>query len=327
MALIYKPNQFSDSRQLEIKQLYSDYLENKSFELSENDKIGFASLYVTSVCHLKCIHCHAEESFTGLTTNDASTEQIIQIINKLSLITNRIQLTGGEIMMRRDPLSMANDIPFLVSEIDKRNKETIFQTTGMHFTPHLIKWIVSKGVKWVSLSLDGPDIETNNVIRKVDKSFSKVVEVIPLLKEAGLFVKVGTVVTELNSDLNKIVQLGELLNKLRVDNWKLIQFFPRTVGRASNENKDSLAIEDEKFDDIVLRIKKRFSENMRISFHTLNDFQNTPALLVQPNGLVTVTVGNNDSLIGNLLTNNFNDFLSQLRVVKNEISKNEVKTY
>lgn len=325
--MIYKTNEFTDSRQIEIEKLYSDFLKNKELELDENDKIGFASLYVTSVCHLKCIHCHAEESFTGLTSNDARTEQIIQIINKLSLITNRIQLTGGEIMMRRDPFSMANDVPFLVSEIDRRNKETIFQTTGMHFTPQLIKWIVSKGVKWVSLSLDGPDIDTNNIIRKVDKSFSKVVEVIPLLKEAGLLVKVGTVVTELNSDLNKIIQLGELLKKLNVDNWKLIQFFPRTAGRASNENKDSLAIENEKFDDIVLTIKKMFSEDIRISFHTLNDFQNTPALLVQPNGLVTVTVGNNDSLIGNLLTNNFNDFLNQLRIVKNEILKNEIKTY
>ncbi|WP_276978730.1 radical SAM protein [Flavobacterium filum] len=302
-------------------------MKSKVYELNENDKIGFASLYVTSVCHLKCIHCHAEESFTGLISKDARTEQLIQIINKLSLITNRIQLTGGEIMMRRDPFSMANDVPFLVAEIDRRDKETIFQTTGMHFTPQLIDWIVSKGVKWVSLSLDGPDIYTNNIIRKVDKSFSKVVDVIPFLKEAGLLVKVGTVVTELNSDLNKIIQLGELLKNLNVDNWKLIQFFPRTAGRASNENKDSLAIENEKFDDIVLTIKKMFSEDIRISYHTLNDFQNTPALLVQPNGLVTVTVGNNDSLIGNLLTNNFNDFLNQLRIVKNEISKNELKTY
>ncbi len=94
--MIYKTNEFTDSRQIEIEKLYSDFLKNKELELDENDKIGFASLYVTSVCHLKCIHCHAEESFTGLTSNDAITEQIIQIINKLSkeyLYQNQLKST------------------------------------------------------------------------------------------------------------------------------------------------------------------------------------------------------------------------------------------
>lgn len=55
--------------------------------------IGFASLYVTARCHLDCIHCYAEGEF-GSSRKDVPTEQMLRIINKLGLMTDRIQLTG-----------------------------------------------------------------------------------------------------------------------------------------------------------------------------------------------------------------------------------------
>jgi len=91
------------ARRLVLEDLLQEY--NHERKLQDHgevhDLIGFVSLYITARCHLKCIHCHAREQFDG-TSQDIPTETIVKIINKVSLITDRIQLTGGEILLRVD---------------------------------------------------------------------------------------------------------------------------------------------------------------------------------------------------------------------------------
>lgn len=263
--------------------------------------VDFASLYVTGRCHLSCPHCYAEEDFANV-DGDVSTETLIRVVNGLCALTNRIQLTGGEVFARRDPRSGRNDTLLIVDEISRRDRTTILQTTGMHLTPAMLDFLVGRGVEWLSMSLDGPDADWNSRLRGTDAAFTKVVTIIPEIKKRGFKIKVGTTVTALNADLEKMRALGRLLASLEVDNWKLYQFFPRQVGRTSATNSEMLSVSDEEyaalFDALVAEFGDAFG---RLTRHGTSIFANAPALLVQPSGVATVLQGTTDVVVGDVL--------------------------
>lgn len=295
----------------------------------ENEQVGFASLYVTGRCHLSCPHCYAEEKFAGL-SKDAPTEQMVKIINFLCQLTGRIQLTGGEIFVRVDPESRRNDTLLLVDEISQRNREVIMQTTGMHITVPMLEFCATRNVKWFSLSLDGPDAESNSLIRGNDSAFTKTIELIPQLKSSGFKVKVGTTITALTSKRENMIKVGELMAKLGVDNWKITQFFGREKGRASGENANWLSVPDELFNSLTAELQNMFQgQEMRVTTHSVNDFSSSPALLVQPTGIITVTHGADDVYVGNALTDKPTDTIAQLESMSGiaSIRVNAQKTY
>ncbi len=295
---------------------------------SFGNHVGFASLYVTGRCHLSCPHCYAEEEFAGL-TKDASTEQMIAIINFLCTVTKRVQLTGGEIFMRVDPESKRNDTLLLVDEIFKRDRETIMQTTGMHLTDKMLDFCATRNVEWFSLSLDGPDIESNNLIRGKDEAFTKTLELIPKLKRRGFKVKVGTTITAITADRDQLFRLGEMITGLGVDNWKITQFFGREAGRASGENAHWLNISDATYKKVAEEMVCQFGSKICVTTHSLSDFSASPALLVQPTGVITVTQGTKDIFVGNILQDTPERILENLRSLGglSTISMNAQKTY
>lgn len=321
---ITKPEELGNERAYALKELFEQY---QNMNILGN-QIGFTSLYVTGRCHLKCPHCHAEEEFEGL-TNDASTEQIIAIINFLCTLTERIQLTGGEIFTRIDPKSRRNDVLLLVDEISRRKREIIIQTTGMHLTDSMLDFCSARNVQWFSLSLDGPDIESNNRIRGRDTAFTKVIELIPKLKSRGFNIKVGTAITAITADPEELSRLGTLMVELGVDNWKLTQFFGREAGRASGKNADWLSIPDEEYTKLSEMMVRKFEKKMRVTIHSLSDFSSSPCLLVQPTGIVTITIGTKDVCVGNILHDTQEHLLKNLRSLNglSTIDINSKKTY
>jgi len=293
-------------------------------------KIGFTSLYVTGRCHLKCPHCHAEEHFAEI-NGDASTEQIVSIINKLALMTDRIQLTGGEVFVRTDPLSRKNDVPLLVDEIFRRGKETIIQTTGMHLTNEILDFLADRNVTWIALSLDGPNPEYNSRIRGTDIAFTKTIEWVPELKKRGFKVKIGTAITSLTKDVDMMLELGRLVVSLEADHWKLYQFYGREIGRASGMNADTLAVTDDEYNAIMEALTNEFGneQNTSIVRHDLTTFYNAPCLLVQPNGMTTIMEGTRDIEMGNLLFDSAESILQKLvqQGSAETITANSKKTY
>jgi len=197
----------------------------------------------------------------------------------------------------------------------------------MHLNDKIVEYLSKNGVKWVSLSLDGFDVDSNNVIRSSNKSFTEVVKAIPLLKSYGIKVRVGTVITALTNDIAKLRALGNLLERLHVDTWKLMQFFPREVGRKSGDNALLLSIPDEDFAEVESQLRAEFQGRLNIAFHTVKDFHNAPALLIQPTGTVTVTQGNQDILLGNVLYDPTNELIKSILEFNQTITLNANKTY
>jgi len=295
----------------------------------QGDQISFVSLYVTGRCHLKCPHCYAEEDFVGL-SKDASTEQMIGIINFLCRLTGRVQLTGGEIFVRVDPESRRNDTLLLVDEISRRNREVIMQTTGMHITLPMLEFCAVRNVKWFSLSLDGPDSKSNSLIRGKDAAFTRTIKLISQLKQFGFRIKVGTTITTLTANRGKLIRIGEMMVRLGVDNWKITQFFGREAGRASGKNASWLSVSNEIFNSLTEELKNMFhGQEMRVTTHSVNDFSSSPALLVQPTGNITVTQGTSDIYVGNAIADTPAKVIARLKAIEgiDTIRTNAEKTY
>ena len=277
----------------------------------------------------RCVHCHAEGSFQGAgPTGDVTTSTLLDVIYQLGQVARRIQLTGGEIFVRRDPGTGKNDVPLLVRAISALHREPILQTTGIGLTPESTAFYARHGVKWTALSLDGPSPALNAVIRGREAAFVSTLKAIDLCKRAGISVKVGTVVTRLTLDRVAFFALGDLLEKRGVDVWKLMHFYPREAGRASAANADTLAIEPGQFRSLLGTLRERFAgSEMAIADHDLDTFRDSPALLVQPTGDVTITNGNSDIPLGNLLTMSRPEMLATFLGSAPTINKNLQNTY
>ena len=291
--------------------------------------LEFASLYLTAKCHLACLHCHAEGSFEGVgPTGDVATGMLLDVIYRLAQVARRIQLTGGEIFVRRDPGTGKNDVPLLVRAIDALHREPILQTTGIGLTRESTAFYARHGVRWTALSLDGPSPRLNALIRGRESAFSSTLKAVDLCKQAGISVKVGTVVTRISLETAAFFELGDLLESRGADVWKLMHFYPREAGRASAKNADMLAIEPARFRSLLEALRERYADSeMVIADHDLDTFSNAPALLVQPTGNVTITKGNSDVPLGNLLVMSRSETLRRFHDSEPTINENLRKTY
>jgi len=291
--------------------------------------LEFASLYVTARCHLACVHCHAEDSFRGTGPDgDVATSTLLDVIYQLAQVARRIQLTGGEIFVRRDPATGKNDVPLLVRAISALGREPILQTTGIGLTPEGAGFYARHGVRWAALSLDGPTPALNSLIRGRDSAFASTLRAIGLCRDAGICVKVGTVVTRVSLDTARFFELGDLLEARGVDVWKLMHFYPRAAGRASARNAAALSIGPAEFADLLEAIRARYADSaMAIADHGLGTFGNAPALLVQPTGEVTITRGNADIPLGNVLAMTRQDMLGAFADSGPTINENLRNTY
>jgi MoaA/NifB/PqqE/SkfB family radical SAM enzyme len=291
--------------------------------------LEFASLYVTARCHLACVHCHAEEEFHGVGPDgDVSTCRLLDVIYQLAQVARRIQLTGGEIFVRRDPATGRNDVPLLVRAISMLGREPILQTTGIGLTAESAEFYARHGVRWTALSLDGPTSAENALIRGRESAFASTLRAIGVCMDAGISVKVGTVVARVSLDRVRFFELGDLLERQGVAVWKLMHFYPRQAGRASARNAAALAIEPTEFSSLLETLRDRYARSaMAIADHGLDTFGNAPALLVQPTGEVTITKGNADIPLGNVLAMTRQQMLDAFANSKPTINTNLRDTY
>ena len=223
------------------------------------------------------MHCHAEESFQGTgPAGDVATSTLLDVIYRIAQVARRIQLTGGEIFVRRDPVTGKNDVPLLVRAISMLGREPMLQTTGISLTPESTAFYARHGVRWAALSLDGPTPALNAVIRGRESAFAPALKAIGLCKQAGISVKVGTVVTRPTLDTAAFFKLGDLLEEHGADVWKLMHFYPRQAGRASAANAEALAIEPAQFGSLLEALRERYAgSEMAVAGHDLETFRDS----------------------------------------------------
>ena len=141
---------------------------------------------ITSACNLMCKHCYQAK---GMYSDVELNFEIIQnvLVDAKSLNAQKLVLTGGEPLTH----SKFKDIIILAKEL---KYDISLYSNGQLFNDKLIKFLNSKNVKQVQISVEGFESEHDEI--RGEGSFKKIIQVIPMLVKSGIIVKVNTQVSE-----------------------------------------------------------------------------------------------------------------------------------
>ncbi|MBE0433092.1 radical SAM protein [candidate division WOR-3 bacterium] len=155
---------------------------------------------MTTVCNLKCIHCHTAGGEPGAA--ELTTDQGKRMLDGLSRVKNfrMMAFTGGEPLMRPDLfelLAYARALGF--ANTIATNATLINDNAARRLRDH--------GVVIAAVSLDGFTAQTHDMVRGLAGSFDAAVKGMRALGRAGILLHVNITAMEYNVD-----QLNELVN-------------------------------------------------------------------------------------------------------------------
>lgn len=224
---------------------------------------NYLRISLTEYCNLSCAYCMPEEGLHKRPGTEFMTkEEIVQIAEIfVSLGVNKIRLTGGEPLVRKDT-------KIILTELSALPVELTITTNGILMDQYLDTF-KSCGIKTINVSLDTLQKAKFKALNKKD-FFDKVLSNIYLLMDNGFHVKVNAVMMKGINDDEIIDFVNWTLDKnIHV---RFIEFMPFdgnnwdwSKGVSLN---DMLTIIRSKFGDSVFRLndaKNDTSKNYAIS--------------------------------------------------------------
>lgn len=174
----------------------------RAFEHEKNEVMRprFAWLELTERCNLRCVHCYEGECHDA--PHELSFDKWRSVLDELKAAGfPRIQLTGGELFMRRDAKAlMAHAANLGFEELTVFTNATLpdDETTDL---------LAALGVK-VRFSLYGGSAEVHEAVTRVRGSFEKTVSNVKKMKAKGIDVSPAVVIMRDNQgDVENIARL------------------------------------------------------------------------------------------------------------------------
>lgn len=166
---------------------------------------------------------------------ELSTQEILTLIEDMSDFgCQSIALTGGEPFLRKE-------WPLFLQKINSLDMQAIFMTNAMLINDDVLDILKLYPNTAIGISLDGPDKETHDYIRGISGIFEHFCNIVPKLKEIGIYVAIPTTVMQSNYD--KLDDILNLLISLGVDAWQL-----QIVKPSERLPKDELLTEKQYYD-------------------------------------------------------------------------------
>ena len=152
--------------------------------------VTYLRVSVTDRCDLRCVYCMSED-MTFLPRRDLlSLEELDRVCSAfVSLGVRKIRITGGEPLVRRDVLTLFQNLGrhLKTGALD----EITLTTNGNHLAKHAVA-LYEAGVRRINVSLDTLDADRFRALTRWGK-IETVLEGIRAAKAAGLKVKINTV--------------------------------------------------------------------------------------------------------------------------------------
>lgn len=185
-------------------------------------------IHTNNTCNLTCSHCLVSSGPDGIQGLD--TKDILDIIEQArGLGTKRFYFTGGEPLLRKDMLELAE------AALADPEAKLVILTNGTMLRGRRLEELRALDQERFRLqvSLDGPTAEVNDLIRGRG-SFGRICGGISNAVEAGFSLTVTTVITESNAD--DVPRVTRLLAEMGVKNHHLLWLHKR--GRAAGVGVD-----------------------------------------------------------------------------------------
>ena len=158
----------------------------------------------TAACNLVCSHCRRTEVADEVSPDELSREEAESLIDEISGWGRTILVfSGGEPLMRPD-------IFRLMRYANEKGVIVALATNGTLIDQDLAKRIRESGVDRVSISLDGADEATHDVLRRLPGSFQSAIAGAQALRAEGVPLQINVTVAKHNADqLDRMVSLAK----------------------------------------------------------------------------------------------------------------------
>lgn len=212
-----------------IKMLFEKELLCHTMPQHKNE-LKEVQIAITNQCNLNCLHC-CYRAGEGDPDKELNTEELKRLLDKIiETEVEKICLTGGEPLMRKDFWEIVDHIRnHYVGKLSVMTNGTLI---GMNNVSELVQSFDD-----INISVDGIDKETCERIRG-EGVFSKVMNSIRVLKKYGA--ERITLSMVLTNENNKEQEFRELCRELGVN--AMVRIFS-PVGRGF-DNKEKLIIDD-----------------------------------------------------------------------------------
>ncbi|HET8996141.1 MAG TPA: GTP 3',8-cyclase MoaA [Acetobacteraceae bacterium] len=152
-------------------------------------KITYLRVSVTDRCDLRCVYCMAEDMHFLPKREVLTLEELDRICAAfIRLGTNKLRITGGEPLVRRDVMTLFRQ---LGARIGSGLNELTLTTNGTQLAKHA-EGLFAAGVRRVNVSLDTLDpVKFSDITRR--GNIEPVLDGIFAAKAAGLAVKINAV--------------------------------------------------------------------------------------------------------------------------------------
>ncbi len=147
---------------------------------------------ITDRCNYRCVYCRSGED--GIPFSELPMSDYVRIIRVfVSLGIEKIRITGGEPLLRKELLSMVGELAAMTTTIGKPLDVAI--TTNGHLLANLAQRLKDARLSRVTVSMDAVDRDKFARITRVSNGYDSVVAGIRAAKRAGLEpVKVNAVI-------------------------------------------------------------------------------------------------------------------------------------
>jgi cyclic pyranopterin phosphate synthase len=147
---------------------------------------------ITDRCNYRCVYCRSGED--GIPFSELPMDDYIRIVRVfVSLGIEKVRITGGEPLLRKELLHMVGELSAMTTTSGKRLDVAI--TTNGHLLAKLAAPLRDAGLSRVTVSMDAVDRDKFARITRVSNGYDAVVAGIRAAKRAGLEpVKVNAVI-------------------------------------------------------------------------------------------------------------------------------------
>lgn len=194
------------------------------------------NFHLLQPCNMRCSFCYA--TFRDV-TGQLNREQGIALIHKLAAAGfQKITFAGGE-------PTLCKRLPDLVRAAKAAGMTTMLVTNGSQL--HKADWIFhpDRPLDWVALSIDSASEDTHISLGRAERgkaiSSARYIRLARRLREAGIRLKINTVVTSLTVDED----MSAFIRALAPERWKVLRVLP--VGGQNDGKVEPLLVTSAQF--------------------------------------------------------------------------------
>lgn len=184
----------------QLKPKVYDKIITHDYKIARGESVAIVGLQYSYLCNFKCKH-YSIETLKDPTRPTMTIPDVKNFADQLDAMgIASICITGGE------PIIFP-EIEQIIDALGRDRFNIAMDTNGLKMTEEKLKWIISKGIDRIQLSIDGqPD--SHNTLRGERASFNSCIRTLEAAVKLGFKVVVNVVATK------TLIHSGELLRHM-----------------------------------------------------------------------------------------------------------------